>query len=65
MVNRKIKQSSVPQTELNDWGYPNDDWEFCGYDATKGCSMWRRKEVLTKEEQVEKLNDLVAVLEEE
>ena len=41
--NRKIMLKSVPNDERNEWGYPNDEWEFCGYDAKKGTSMWRKK----------------------
>ena len=43
-MSRKVKKSSVPPNECNEWGHPNDLWEFCGYDHKKESSMWRRKE---------------------
>ena len=42
-MNRKIKQSSVPLSECNEWGTPNELWEFCGYSKKNNSSMWRRK----------------------
>ena len=26
------KEIFVPPNECNEWGHPNDLWEFCGYD---------------------------------
>lgn len=59
MSNRKIKKSSVPPTELNEWGNPNDEWEFCGFDAKHQSSMWRRKTQMTDDEKVAGLNALI------
>ena len=49
----------MPPTELNEWGYPNDEWEFCGFDAKRQTSMWRRIEQMTEEEKVAGLNALI------
>tara|TARA_Y100000361_G_scaffold152455_1_gene171986 strand:- start:504 stop:797 length:294 start_codon:yes stop_codon:yes gene_type:complete len=27
----KAKASQIPESELNQWGYPNDDWMFVGF----------------------------------
>tara|TARA_B100000900_G_C20335198_1_gene615853 strand:+ start:333 stop:524 length:192 start_codon:yes stop_codon:yes gene_type:complete len=59
MSNRKIKQSSVPPTELNEWGHPNEEWEFCGFDQKRQTSMWRRKTQMTEKEKVAGLNALI------
>ena len=59
MSDRKIKKSSVPPTELNEWGHPNDEWEFCGFDPKHQSSMWRRMEQMTEEEKVAGLNALI------
>ena len=59
MSNRKIKQSSVPPTELNEWGHPNDEWEFCGFDPKHQSSMWRRKNEMTEEERIAGLNSFI------
>ena len=56
---RKIKRSQVPITELNDWGYPNELWEFCGYDEKRSSSMWRRKVAMTETEKVDGLTALI------
>lgn len=58
-MNRKVKKSSVPPNECNEWGQPNDMWEFCGYDHKKESSMWRRKEKMTETEKVTGLNALI------
>tara|TARA_B100001778_G_C18381666_1_gene535539 strand:- start:526 stop:714 length:189 start_codon:yes stop_codon:yes gene_type:complete len=56
---RKIKQSNVPPTELNEWGIPNELWEFCGYDESRSSTMWRRKVKMTEAEKVDGLNALI------
>lgn len=59
MSNRKIKQSSVPPTELNEWGHPNEEWEFCGFDPKHQSSMWRRKNEMTEAERIAGLNSFI------
>ena len=59
MSNRKIKQSSVPPTELNEWGHPNEEWEFCGFNPKHQSSMWKRKTTMTEQEKVAGLNALI------
>ena len=59
MSNRKIKKSSVPPTELNEWGHPNEEWGFCGLDPKHQSSMWRRKNEMTEEERIAGLNSFI------
>ena len=59
MSNRKIKKSSVPPTELNEWGHPNSEWVFCGFDPKQQSSMWRRNIEMTEEERIAGLNSII------
>lgn len=40
MKTKEHKTSEIPTTEMNCWGYPNDNWVFVGYTKKDETAWW-------------------------
>ena len=32
----------IPESDLNEWGYPNKKWRFAGFDGKTQTTMWKK-----------------------